>query len=660
MLGGMKKGRRAYTSKDFAWVTWAPADLRKVTDRIIRLKKERYAAIKAIPAGQRTFLNTVVAIESSDDDLSDLSSQIGILKDASPSAAIRKAAAEASERLSKAMVEIELDPEMYRVVMEYATKKERLTGADKLLFEDMRKGYERMGFTLPEAKQTRLKVNLKRLGELAIAFEKNVNEYQDHIVVSRKELDGLPETYIANLKKVRGGYKVSLAYPESLPFLAGAHDEKKRKELSEKKTRKGGPENVKIIKEMFRLRAHNAKLLGYPTYADYVVELRMAKSASNVRRFLDDLVRKTEKAAAKDREMLRAFKAARTGNPRDEVLPHDVSYLFKQFRKEKFAIDGDFVKEHFPFEHVKQATLEAYQALFGVRFKRRAVLLWHPDVQLYDIHDPKEGYLASFALDLYPREGKYGHAAVFDIVYGREEDGIYIPPLCAMLTNFPKPSKANPSLMSHAEVETFFHEFGHVMHFTLTKAKYRAQSGTHTAWDFVEAPSQMLENWVWDERMLKKLSKHYKTGRPLPTSLIRKMLEARLLGEAWGTRAQLVLALMDQMLHTGQSSDPVGLYAKLERELLGLDVPKGQLYIAGFGHLAHGYEAGYYGYLWSKVYAEDMFTRFAKDGILNPKIGRAYRKWILEKGSSMEEMDLVKGFLGRVPNNKAFLKSIGV
>ena len=281
-------------------------------------------------------------------------------------------------------------------------------------------------------------------------------------------------------------------------------------------------------------------------------------------------------------------------------------------------------------------------------------------VGMDDIRDASGAYLASFALDLYPRDGKYNHAAVFDGTYGRQEGARYRAPFATMLTNFPKPSAANPSLMSHGEVETFFHEFGHVMHFALTKARYQAQSGFHVAWDFAEAPSQMFENWVWDAGMLKRFSKHYKTGRPLPDDLIRRMIDARLFGEAWAARGQVLLATLDIILHTRGAKDPNALYARLERTFMGIVPPRRQLFLAGFGHLAGGYDAGYYGYLWSRVYAEDMFTRFVKKGVLNPKVGADYRKWILEKGSSMDELELVKGFLKRKPNNKAFLKSIGV
>ncbi|HCR52299.1 TPA: hypothetical protein DIV48_01455 [Candidatus Kaiserbacteria bacterium] len=653
--------RKPYTRTDFRWVKWNKSDFRKILAGIVRRKKGDYARIRAIPADKRTFENTVYALEASDDQTTDEIYRVGLLKEVSPDPKVRAAASETAELLQKKLVEIEFDPRMYRALKEYAKKREKLGGPEKILFEDMMKGYARMGLDLPRAQLSKLKANLKMLGKLALAFDRNLNENKDYILVTESELDGLPQSYRANLTKVDGKYKVTMAYPDVHPYMAGAHDEDRRRELLEKFLRRGGPENISILKKMFKLRSGIARQLGYRSYADFQTELRMAKSARNVWRFINDLERRTKKRVAKDVAMLNADKRRRTGNAKAVLGSHDIAYLFKQIRKEKFNIDSDLVKEYFPFEHVKEATLATYQTLLGVVFKKRSgVKFWHRDAQMYDVYDKRDGYLSSFLLDLYPREGKYGHAAVFDVTYGRQEGKSYRAPLAAMVANFPKSSAENPSLMSHGEVETFFHEFGHVMHFTLTKARYRAQAGFNVAWDFAEAPSQMLENWVWDPQMLKRLSKHYKTGRPLPTDLIKRIIKARPFGEAWNVRGQLVLASLDMIVHTKGSKDPVALYAKLSREMIGIAPPRRQLMLAGFGHIAHGYDAGYYGYLWSRVYAEDMFSRFAKEGVLNPKTGRDYRRWILEKGSSQEEIDLVRGFLGRKPNNKAFLRSIGV
>ncbi|MGD0328204.1 MAG: M3 family metallopeptidase [Minisyncoccia bacterium] len=652
--------RKRYTKRDFLWVKWGAKDFERIAAAGIRREKKSHAKIRSIPASERTFENTVYALESSDDQMSDETNRIGLLKEVSPDPNVRIAAGKVLESMQKQLVEIEFDPRMYRALKEYAKKKEKLHGPEKLLLEDMMKGYARMGFDLPKTKFAKLKANIKTLGRLSLEFNRNLNEYKGHILVTEAELDGLPQSYKVNLAKTGEKYKVTLAYPDVFPYMAGAHDEERRKELLEKFVRRGGLKNVEILKKMFRLRAENARLLGYKTHADFQTELRMAKSAKNVWRLVKDLQKRTKKQAARDLVMLKADKRRRTGNSKAILGAHDVSYLFKQIRKEKFDIDSDVVKEYFPFERVKQATLDAYQKLLGVVFKRRFdVKFWHPDVQLYDVYDASGEYLSSFILDLYPREGKYGHAAVVEVTFGRHEGNSYRAPLAAMMANFPKPSAANPSLMSHGEVETFFHEFGHIMHFTLTKARYKAQSGFNVAMDFVEAPSQMLENWVWDAEMLTRFSHHYKTGDPMPKDLIKRMIDARLFGEAWSVRSQLILTSLDLIVHTKNVKDPVALYAKLDKNLMGIAPPKRQLWIAGFGHIAGGYDAGYYSYLWSKVYAQDMFTRFEKEGVRNPKTGRDYRRWILEKGSSMKEINLVRGFLGRKPNNKAFIKSIG-
>ncbi|MDO8601986.1 MAG: M3 family metallopeptidase, partial [bacterium] len=345
--------RKRYEKTDFKWVKWTASDFKRIAADGIRRKKKAYAEIRAIPAAKRTFKNTVYALESCDDQASDEMNRIGLLKEVSTDPKLRQAARDLFESLQKQLVEIEFDPRMYAALKEYAKKKEKLHGPEKLLFEDLMKGYARMGFDLPKAKFARLKANIKMLGKLGLAFDHNLNEYKDFILVTEAELDGLPESYRANLTKVGDKFKVTMTYPDVHPFIAGAHDEDKRKELLEKFVRRGGQKNIVILKKMFRLRAENAKLLGYKTHADYQTELRMAKSAANVWRFIKDLERRTKKQTAHDLAMLKADKRRRIGDKNAVVGAHDIAYLFKQIRKEKFDIDSDVVKEYFPFEHVK-------------------------------------------------------------------------------------------------------------------------------------------------------------------------------------------------------------------------------------------------------------------------------------------------------------------
>jgi len=271
--------------------------------------------------------------------------------------------------------------------------------------------------------------------------------------------------------------------------------------------------------------------------------------------------------------------------------------------------------------------------------------------------------IAYFLLDLYPREGKYGHAAVFPIIPGHVEtlsSATYAAPVAVMLANFPKPSENAPSLMAHSEVVTFFHEFGHIMHNTLTNARFASQAGTSVAWDFVEAPSQMLENWAWDKEVLRIISSHRETGEALPEAMLENMLHAKHHMIAHWTMRQMIFALYDMRLHTrGIEGELNEEYAQLVAEHTGIRLPEEQMFLAGFGHLM-GYDAGYYGYMWSEVYAADMFSRFEREGILNPQVGMAYRKHVLERGSSRDEMRSVEGFLGRKANNEAFLRRMGL
>ena len=318
-------------------------------------------------------------------------------------------------------------------------------------------------------------------------------------------------------------------------------------------------------------------------------------------------------------------------------------------------------------ELVTEGMLAVYQKLLGLTFREiPKAATWHPDVKLYEVSDAASGEsIAHFYMDLFPREGKYKHAAAFTLIQGRRlPDGTYQKPVSAMVANFNKPTKDKPSLIKHGEheeVETYFHEFGHIMHQTLTKAKYGRFSGSNTARDFVEAPSQMLENWVWDPAVLDSLSGHYKDrNKKLPKELLEKMIAAKNMNVGLKSLRQMLFASVDQSYHTqGDIEDTTAVYRALQNKIARIPMSPGVHPEASFGHLM-GYDSGYYGYMWSLVFAEDMFSRFKQEGVLNPAIGRRYRELILESGSARDEAQLLREFLGREPNEDAFLKSIGL
>lgn len=652
----MELKRIVTTPKDFVWTAWTPKDIRRVAHSCIARKKIRFAEIKKIPKGKHTFENTVLALEQSDYDIADDTAKIDVLMNVSTDRKVRDAAKKELDMLSRAMLDIEYDEEIYAALKNYVAKKERLTGPHKKLCKDMMREYRRSGFDLSKKKRDILKKKLKESSLISNTFSHNINQYRDHILVSREELTGLSERYISGLTKDKktGKYKVSLDYPEMGPFMAKAKNAEKRRELAEKNLKKGGIRNMKLLTRMVVLRRERAHMLGYKTHADYKTETRTVKTTARAMRFVHGLLRKTRKGLQKDIELLQHEKGA-------PIEFFDVAYYSDQILQKKFKLDSEKVREYFPAQKVLEGTFSIYEKLFSVKFEKVGGFpLWHKDVQIFSVKE-KGRTIAHIILDLYPREGKYTHACAIQLRGGRKVPGTnaYVAPIGVMLANFAKPTSSHPSLLSHGEVETFFHEFGHIMHVVLTKAEYASQAGYHAAWDFVEAPSQMLEHWVWSEHMIKKLSAHYKTKKPFPRDMTRALLAAKYHQAHYDTVRQLVLAFFDLTLHTKYNMYPERLYAILVKKYIGISLPQGQIFPAGFGHLM-GYDAGYYGYLWSKVFATDMFTRFQEEGLLNSKTGMMYRQCILEKGSSEDEVKLVERFLGRRVNDKAFLRELGI
>ncbi|MFC1721230.1 M3 family metallopeptidase [Patescibacteria group bacterium] len=656
------------TKRDFAWTKWGPKDINKSVKFIIAEKKKRYAEIKKIPASERTFENTIYALEVSDYGLDDEAGYIHVLNSLSPDKKVRDAAQKAEKELSKHLIDIEYDPKLYEAVKEYKKNqkklKEKLDEADEKLLKDMIRGYKRMGFDLPKEKQRDLKKTLKRSNKLASDFDKNINEYKDHILVTKDELDGLSEQYIDGLSKDKksGKYKVTLEYPDMVPFMKNAKNAEKRRELADRNLQNGGVKNIKILNEILELRKKSAKLLGYKHHADFVTEERMVKSAKKADTFIKGLMKKVNREGKNDLKDLARIKTSVTGKKCKLPEYYDVAHYADILQKEKFNIDSEALREYFPLKHVKKEMFTLFGSLFDVKFEKlNGYPLWHKDVELYGIIE--NGKVISYLLfDMFPRDGKYGHAMCTGFVSGQNtpfSGNEYKAPIACVVMNVNKPTKKSPSLLTHGDVQTLFHEFGHSLHHTLTKTKYSSQAGMSVTRDFVEVPSQILENWVWDEKMLKKLSKHYKTGKTLSRETIKNLKDTKMFMIHHFIVRQLIFGLFDMEIHTKNFKNTAKLYADLQKKYLGMQLPKEQIFPAGFGHMM-GYDAGYYGYMWSLVFADDMFSKFKKAGLTNKKVGMEYKKWILEKGSSVDEMRLVENFLGRKPNNKAFLKEIGI
>ena len=656
------------TTKDFVWVNMTPALMRKQADAYIVHKKKIYSEIKNILPEHRTYVNTLYALERCDDSFDNFFSKMGLLSEVSPKKEVRDAAHTIATEMSQKLVDIEYDRDLFISLCEYyegnfRDEKKSLRKEDIKLLEETIREYKRMGFNLPTEKQKKLKLLMKKTSKLSISFRQNINDYQDYILCTKEELAGLSERFISTLPKDKSGkYIVTLQYPHIGPFMGEATNRKKREELALKNLKKGGIKNLKIIEELVKLRHAIATILGYKHHADFRTENRMAKSGKVAEDFQNSLLKTLAPLAKKDLALLTTHGKS-LGIKKLEH--YDIGYAATDLKKKNFDIDPEIVRAYFPLEHVKTELFTLCENLFGIVIAEYPVPLWHKDVKMYQINNTDWTLVGYFALDLFPREGKFGHAAMFDVVVSHErgyktED--FFAPFSNMVCNFPTPTKKVPSLLSVDEVETLFHEFGHLLHMTLSRVRLESQAGANVAWDFIETPSQIMENWVWNKEVMKKLSRHFETGKHMPEDMIDRIIDGKTFQNAYFYTRQLMQGKLDLDLHTGKVKDARASYRKMNKFYFNIELPeKETLFPAGFGHLV-GYDAGYYSYLWALVYACDAFESFKTKGnknvMNNTEVGMKWRREVLEKGSSEDEMKLITNFLGRKPNNKAFLKEV--
>ena len=642
---------------DFAALT--PKGVDAACERAIIACDSAVADLVATPDGQRTFANTIGALEAATDHVAQAAGQYAFMAYVAEADELRDAARDWEERLEKYLLDLSFREDLYGAISVYAARRESLGSDDARLLEHSLRDYRRNGFALPEGERAKVRALLDQLVTLGVEFQKNISEWDDGIVVPRAALAGLPDAFIESLRTEEVGgethYRVSLDYPEYFPFMGKAESRELRRELFAKEQVKGGDANVAVLEQALRARQEAASILGYDSWAAYILEIRMAKERDRVADFLADL---RERLAVKAEADL-ALMAGANGGP---VNIWDWRYCHDQLLQSKYAIDDFAVAQYFPLDACLEGLFEVCRRLLGVRFEAvPAAPVWHEDVQAFDVYesDGDEAF-ARFYMDLFPRPNTFGHAAAFTLRGGRRlADGSYQKPVSAIVANFTKPTPEAPSLLRHSEVDTLFHEFGHILHQTLTRAPHARFSGSSTERDFVEAPSQMLEHWVWDREVLASFTRHHETGAPLPEPLLDAMLAAKTLSSGVTTLRQLYFANLDLAYHSPGFGGDSTAVAKELHEITAFPYTPGTHFQSGWGHL-FGYDAGYYGYLWSHVFGDDMFTRFEGAGLLNAELGAEYRKKVLERGGSVDGDELVRDFLGREPNSDAFLRGLGL
>ncbi|KZV91237.1 zincin [Exidia glandulosa HHB12029] len=643
-----------------------PESLKAELDAVLASARSKLDAIVSLPPSERTF----AALAELEATLSSRGEPLTFYQNVSTDGELRDASEKAENALKEFGIEREMRVDLFEVLKDASTRTGPLSGdsedarfVEKVLLEGKRAGLE-----LPEEQRKELELLKKELSRLCVTFQKNYGQEKGKIAFSVEELEGVPPPVVSGYAKREDDAKCELTFrpPDIMPLFKYAKNPETRRKAWEAYESRVAV-NEEIFDSVLAIRRKIADLLGYDSWADYVTEVKMVKSAQGVHDFISDVESKLLPVGKRDREQLLALKEEEEGADSTEFYMWDWFYYDRLYVERTLDLDDALVKEYFPVEVVVPTIMKVYETMLGVEFVPLSNDVdkgdvWHPDVQRFALWDSRgDGFLGYAYLDLYPREAKFPHAAVWSLVPGfTRSDGSRSYPVCAMVANLAKSTPDRPALMTHASVVTFFHEMGHVFHNILSKTKYSRFDGTSVANDFVEAPSKMLENWCWVPSVLEKMSSHYKTKEPLPSELIEKIVKSRYVNVGMSMLRQLFLAKYDITVHTAKEPEN---YTKLWNRIRedtslvkgpAIDAP-GQ---AAFAHLMGGYEAGYYGYTYSSVFAADMFrTVFAKDP-LSPQAGRLYREEILRPGGSRDEMDSLKAFLGRPPNAEAFLEQL--
>ncbi len=520
------------------------------------------------------------------------------------------------------------------------------------LRKDLLEGFEDNGVTLPAEKRARVKAIFDKLEELRQAFDRDIRDDPTRVTFTPAEMEGMPEAYLKAHEKARdkdGNYVLTLAYPSYFPFLANAKSGEARKRYYVAKLREGGEKNLAILADIYALRKELADLYGLPSFADYALRRRMVGNPQTVDRFLASVKDAVTDLEKKELGELTAEKAKDLGTPLGETRLErwDTSYYQERVRKARYSVDQEALRKYFPSGKAVDYVLLVSQRLYGVTFREAKVPVWNPDVRYFDVLDAKTGqFLSGFYLDLYPREGKYNHAAEFGLrgasLVARRT------PSAALVANL------DPKGLDHEELETLMHEFGHVMHAVLSRTDYQPHSG-NAKQDFIEAPSKMYEEWARREGPLALFKEVCADCPQLTHEQIRQMEAARRYGQGIRYARQWLYSVFDMEL-SKNPRPPLVVWKELESATPQGHV-EGTMLPASFSHIASSYAAGYYGYMWAEVLALDMLSAF-HGNLMDPAVGRRYRDTILSQGSQEEEIDMVRKFLGREPSSEAFFAEI--
>lgn len=633
------------------------ADIDQSLQSIIENSTSRISQIISIPSAHRTFENTVQEFDRTVAYALIKGECIYLITQVHPDSAMREKAQKALIALTDFSVDLfETNQDVYRAVKEYVEgngKKENLSTEREYYLTELMTGFRRAGLELDQGSLDQMKSLQKQIVNLTMQFNANIAQDQSTLSLKEEDLTGIDTDFLSMLKREGENYIIGCDYPTRDQVMNNCMVETTRRDYSRLFSNRAYPKNVAVLNQLVNARDDLARLLGYRHFAEYDLESQMAKTCERVEEFIQELALEANPKATAEWETL--FKdlpesVALTAN--GKINPWDTAYLEQYYMKKHLNVDESKIAEYFPMETTIKGLLNIYQQFFGLKFKVvKSDPFWDPEVQLIEVrhNNAKQSLIGYVILDLFPRDNKFSHACCGSIISPMTFDGgkSYEPAAAIVIANFSKSTQSKPSLLKHDEVQTFFHEFGHAIHAMLGKAEMTTLSGYHAKMDFVEAPSQLLEEWIWDRDILKVITRHYQTGEVMPDEMIDALIATKTFGENSAIMRQLSLAELSlNLFKEGQDKDPAKIskeiYNKIPRHIE--QDPEAHMFCS-FGHLT-GYGAKYYGYQWSKKLALQIFDYIkVHGGLLDPIMGQRYISKVIGKGGSCDPNLLMIDFL---------------
>ena len=621
-----------------------------------------------------TFGNTIVALERQGELLNRIAGLFFNLLEADTSDEMQEIAQRVQPKLTELSNDISLNPELFARVKQVYEHPGRLRKEDRKLLEDTYQSFARSGAALSDADKELYRKYTSELSGLTLRFGQNAlaatNAFTLNITDPKvvAELPAFVREGMAAEAKARGekGWTVTLQHPSYLPFMTYSSNRELKEKLwkaSNSRALGGEFDNTEIVKKIANTRLKIANLLGYKCYADYVLERRMAENTKTVNDFLAELLAATKSYADADYRTVSDYAA--TLGFKGQLMPWDWSYYTEKYKDEKYALNDELVKPYLKLENVKKGVFMLANKLYGLNFTPDdKIEVYHPDVTAYDVTDADGRFMAVLYLDFFPRESKRSGAWMTEFRGTKIEDGKETRPLVSLVMNFTKPTETAPSLLTFDELETFLHEFGHALHGMLGEGKYESQTGTNVYRDFVELPSQLMENWATEKEFLDLWAVHYETGEPMPAEIVDRIVAAQNYLAAYANVRQLSFGMTDMAWHT--LTEPFeGDVEQFEAVSMAptqvLPVVSGTAMAPAFGHIfSGGYAAGYYGYKWAEVLEADAFSLFKEKGIFNREAASSFRENVLSKGGTEHPMELYVRFRGHKPETRALIEKMGL